>query len=134
MSNLFIKRIQVGNSTQANNFVIQQPDVADATLRIASGNIGSSTNIITINSAGNITANGTITANTVSATNMTVGGASVLTATTAPFLGTNSIIRTNSNSISQNITIPSGTNGVTAGPVSIANGFTVTVNGDWSIV
>ena len=31
-------------------------------------------------------------------------------------------------------TIPSGTNAVSAGPITIASGQTVTVNGDWSIV
>lgn len=51
-----------------------------------------------------------------------------------PSLGVNSIIRTNGDTISENITIPTGTNGMTAGPVEIAAGFTVTVNGNWSIV
>jgi len=51
-----------------------------------------------------------------------------------PALGTNSIIRTNANTISENITIPVNTNGMTAGPVTIADGYTVTLNGTWSIV
>jgi hypothetical protein len=51
-----------------------------------------------------------------------------------PYLGTNSMIRTNATTISENIVIPADTNGMSSGPVIIADGFTVTVNGDWSIV
>jgi hypothetical protein len=51
-----------------------------------------------------------------------------------PSLGTASIIRTNANTISENITIPANTNGMTAGPVTIADGYTVTLTGTWSIV
>ena len=51
-----------------------------------------------------------------------------------PSLGTDSIIRTNADTISENITIPANTNGMTAGPVTIADGYTVTLNGTWSIV
>ena len=51
-----------------------------------------------------------------------------------PSLGTNSIIRTNANTISENITIPANTNGMSAGPITIANGNTVTVTGTWSII
>jgi len=54
--------------------------------------------------------------------------------TLQPTLGTNAIIRTNSSTINETITIPSGTNGMSAGPITIASGQTVTVNGDWSIV
>ena len=49
-------------------------------------------------------------------------------------LGTNHVIRTNSDTISENITIPSGTNGVSGGTITVADGYTVTVNGNWSIV
>ena len=51
-----------------------------------------------------------------------------------PSLGTASIIRTNALTISENITIPSTSNGMSAGPITIADGFTVTVNGTWSII
>jgi len=51
-----------------------------------------------------------------------------------PSLGTDSIIRTNAQTISENITIPSTTNGMSAGPITIADTKTVTVNGNWSIV
>ena len=51
-----------------------------------------------------------------------------------PSLGTNSVIRTNAQTISENITIGSTTNGMSAGPITIADTYTVTVNGNWSIV
>ena len=51
-----------------------------------------------------------------------------------PSLGTASIIRTNANTISENITIPSNTNGMSAGPITIADGNTIILNGTWSIV
>ena len=51
-----------------------------------------------------------------------------------PFLGNNSIIRTNGNSISTDITIDSSTNGLSAGPITVGSSSTVTVAGYWSIV
>ena len=50
-----------------------------------------------------------------------------------PFLGNNSIIRTNGNSITADITIPTNTNGMSAGPITL-NNATVTVNGVWTVV
>ena len=50
-----------------------------------------------------------------------------------PFLGNNSVIRTNGNSITTDITIPSGTNGLSCGPITVANA-TITVNGVYTIV
>ena len=44
------------------------------------------------------------------------------------------VIKTNRNYINENVTIPSGTNGLSTGPVSISSGNTVTVNGEWVIV
>ena len=52
----------------------------------------------------------------------------------SPYLGTDWIIRTNAQSIGENITVPSTTNGMTVGPVTISTGYTVTVDGYWSIV
>ena len=52
----------------------------------------------------------------------------------SPWVGSNSIIRTNSQNITENITIESSTNGMSAGPIEIDSGYTVTVNGEWSIV
>ena len=58
-----------------------------------------------------------------------------------PSLGTDSIIRTNPTTISENITVgPSAgnefANGMSAGPITVANGYTVTVEsgGSWSVV
>ena len=58
-----------------------------------------------------------------------------------PSLGTDSIIRTNPTTISENITVgPSAgnefANGMSAGPITIGNGYTVTVEsgGSWSVV
>ena len=50
-----------------------------------------------------------------------------------PFLGNDSIIRTNGSSITADITIPSGTNGLSAGPITVTNA-TITVNGVYTIV
>ena len=79
-----------------------------------------------------------ITANTAK-TGITTAQANAIVANTAkaaggPSLGTNSIIRTNAQTISENITIGSTTNGMSAGPITIADGNTVTVNGNWSVV
>ena len=52
----------------------------------------------------------------------------------SPFLGTNSIIRTNAQNIAENITIDSATNAMSSGPLTIDSGFTVTLNGNWAIV
>ena len=52
----------------------------------------------------------------------------------SPYLGSNWIIRTNVQSIGEDITIPSTTNGSTVGPVTISTGYTVTVNGYWSVI
>ena len=52
----------------------------------------------------------------------------------SPYLGSDWIIRTNAQSIGEDITIPSTTNGMTAGPVTIASTYTVTVDGNWSVV
>ena len=51
-----------------------------------------------------------------------------------PSLGLSSIIRTNAQTINEDITISSTTNGMSAGPITIASTKTVTVNGNWSVV
>ncbi len=58
-----------------------------------------------------------------------------------PALGTDSIIRTNPTTIGENITVgPTAgnefANGMSAGPITIGNGFTVTIEtgGAWSVV
>ena len=44
-----------------------------------------------------------------------------------PSLGTSSVIRTNANTISENITFAANTNGISAGTITIASGSTVTI-------
>ena len=44
------------------------------------------------------------------------------------------VIKTNRNNINENVEIPTGTNGLSTGPIQINSGFTVTVNGEWVIV
>ena len=53
-----------------------------------------------------------------------------------PSLGTDSIIRTNAKTISENITFVGTENGMTAGPITVANNYSVIVtNGStWTIV
>ena len=43
-------------------------------------------------------------------------------------------IKVNRDTIAENVTIPSGSNGLSSGPITIASGYTVTVNGEWAIV
>ena len=44
------------------------------------------------------------------------------------------VIKTNRATINESVTIPSGTNGVSAGTTKISPGYTVTVKGEWRIV
>ena len=44
------------------------------------------------------------------------------------------VIKGFKNTIDENITIPSGTNGLSAGAITISSGNTVTVKGEWRIV
>ncbi len=44
------------------------------------------------------------------------------------------VIKAFKNTIDENVTIPSGTNGVSAGATKISPGYTVTVKGEWRIV
>ena len=49
-------------------------------------------------------------------------------------LGTNAIMRTNAQTISENISIASTVNAQSAGPVTIQDTYTVTVLGNWTVV
>ena len=44
------------------------------------------------------------------------------------------IIKANSNQILSNATIPSGTNALSVGKLTVGDGCTVTVRGDWRII
>ena len=53
-----------------------------------------------------------------------------------PSLGTNSVVRTNAKTISENITFAGTENGMTVGPITVANTYSVTVTSGstWTIV
>jgi hypothetical protein len=51
-----------------------------------------------------------------------------------PFLGNDSIIRTNGQTISADITISSTTNALSAGPITVGASATLTVNGFYTIL
>ena len=44
------------------------------------------------------------------------------------------VIKANSTEINENVTIPSGTNGLTVGTVKVGAGYSVTVQGNWRVV
>ena len=50
------------------------------------------------------------------------------------WLDTYGVIKAFKNTIDENVTIPAGTNGVSAGAITISSGNTVTVKGEWRIV
>jgi hypothetical protein len=50
------------------------------------------------------------------------------------WVDTYGVIKTNRTTIAEDVTIPAGTNGLSAGPITIADGFTVTQLGEWVIV
>ena len=50
------------------------------------------------------------------------------------WLDTYGVIKAFKNTIDENVTIPSGTNGISAGAITISSGNTVTVQGEWRIV
>ena len=50
------------------------------------------------------------------------------------WVDTYGVIKAFKNTIDENVTIPSGTNGVSAGAITISSGNTVTVQGEWRIV
>ena len=75
---------------------------------------------------------GTLTSTIVASIGKTTVGAN-LNITGIPSITGNFPVYQNQISINT-YTIPAGTNAMSAGPITIASGQTVTVNGDWSIV
>jgi hypothetical protein len=75
---------------------------------------------------------GTLTSTVVASTGNTTVGAN-LNITGIPSITGSFPVYQNQTSINT-YTIPAGTNAMSAGPITIASGQTVTVNGDWSIV
>ena len=50
------------------------------------------------------------------------------------WVDTYGVIKTNRDEIAENVTIPVGTNGLSSGPITVTQGFTVDVRGEWVIV
>lgn len=50
------------------------------------------------------------------------------------WLDTYGVIKSNRDEIAENVTIPLGTNGLSSGPITVTQGFTVDVKGEWVIV
>ena len=50
------------------------------------------------------------------------------------WLDEHGVIKANRDTIAEDVTIPEGTNGLSSGPVTIADGYEITVRGDWAIV
>ncbi len=50
------------------------------------------------------------------------------------WVDTYGVIKTNRDNIAEDVTIPVGTNGLSSGPVTVTQGFTVDVKGEWVIV
>ena len=50
------------------------------------------------------------------------------------FLDSHGVIKAFKNTVDENVTIPSGTNGVSAGTTKVSPGYTVTVKGEWRII
>lgn len=111
------------NATKNTSSILMNDNVASTAFNngtlVVTGGVGIS---LTLNVQGAITSAGS---NVVTQSSLS---------TLQPTLGANSIIRTNANSIGENLTIPANTNGMSSGPITINSGNTVTVNGDWSIV
>ena len=77
----------------------------------------------------------TLKANIVESTAVTTEFKDVITANgDKQWVDSYGIIKTNRDTISEDVVIPSGSNGLSSGPVTIASGYTVSVNGEWAIV
>ena len=77
----------------------------------------------------------TLKSNIVESTAVTTEFKDVITANgDKQWVDSYGIIKTNRDTISEDVVIPSGSNGLSSGPVTIASGYTVTVNGEWAIV
>ena len=77
----------------------------------------------------------TLKANIVDSTSSTTDFKSFVTANgDKQWEDTYGVIKTNRDTLAEDVTIPSGTNGFSVGELTISDGFTVTVNGEWSII
>lgn len=77
----------------------------------------------------------TIKANIIDSTTSTTEFKETITANgDKQWVDSYGVIKTNRTTISENVTIPADTNGLSSGPIVIAEGNEVTVNGEWVIV
>jgi len=77
----------------------------------------------------------TLKANIIDSTSATTDFVDNVTANgDKQWVDTYGVIKTNRTTIAENVTIPSGTNGISAGEIVIADTYEVTVNGEWVIV
>ena len=77
----------------------------------------------------------TIKANIIDSTSATTDFKDTITANgDKQWVDSYGVIKTNRDTIAENITLPAGTNGLSVGPITISDGYQVTLNGDWAIV
>jgi hypothetical protein len=77
----------------------------------------------------------TLKANIIDSTSETTDFAETITANgDKQWVDTYGVIKTNRDTIAENVTIPEGTNGLSSGPITISPGYEVTVEGEWAIV
>jgi len=77
----------------------------------------------------------TLKANIIDSTSATTDFVDTVTANGDKlWVDTYGVIKTNRTTIAENVTIPAGTNGISAGEIVIADTYEVTVNGEWVIV
>ena len=77
----------------------------------------------------------TLKANIIDSTSATTEFKDTITANgDKQWVDTYGVIKTGRDTISENVTIPVGTNGLSSGPITIQPGYEVTVNGEWAIV
>ena len=116
--------ITLSTSTYLND-ILEVYEIGQVTVTDVGGSVKRSGDIL----SGNLTAPSMSVSRTQQPTSV-----EVLKRSDAPYKGTNSIIRTNTQNIAENVTIESSINGMSAGPVQIDSGYTVTLNGEWAIV
>ena len=77
----------------------------------------------------------TLKANIIDSTGSTTELKDTLTANgDKQWVDTYGVIKTHRETIGESVNIPAGTNGFSTGEVTIASGFTVEVNGEWTII
>ena len=125
-----------GTLAWATNSVVISNESADAASNYVAFTTATSGQITTARvSSTKLTfqpSSGTLTSTIVASTGNTTVGAN-LNITGIPSITGNFPVYQNQTSINT-YTIPAGTNAMSAGPITIAAGQTVTVSGDWSIV